>query len=213
MSFILTFIEGFLSFISPCVLPMLPVYVIYFAGGEENNKIKTLKNSCGFVLGFTIVFVILGVFAGALGSLLNKYHSVINIIYGIIMMFFGLCYAGVFKFNFGGVNYKGKNSGFFSAVIFGILFSVSMTPCAGPLLGSALTLAASNSTALKGALLLFVYSLGLGIPFILSALLIDKLKSTFNFIKRHTLTISRVCGIFLCILGVLYISGLYGKLI
>ena len=215
MQYFISFLEGIITFVSPCLLPMLPIYVSYFAGGEEKGTGKTLKNALGFILGFTIVFMLLGALAGTLGSLLRQYSVAVNIVTGIIVIFFGLNFLGVFKLNiFKGTNHKANNNlGFFSSVLFGIVFSVGWTPCVGAFLGSALMLASQQGKVLTGVIMLLVYSLGLGIPFVVSALLIDKLKSAFTFIKKHYGIINTVSGIMLIIIGVLMMSGLLSKLL
>ena len=196
---------------------MLPIYVSYFAGGEEEKTAKkTLINSLGFVLGFTLVFVTLGAFSGALGSFFQRYKLVLNIVTGLIVIFFGLNFLGVLKLNiFKGIKnpFAGKKLGFFSATLFGMIFSIGWTPCVGAFLGSALSLAAGQGDILTGVLLLLCYSLGLGIPFVISAVLIDKLRGAFGFIKRHYRVINTVCGIFLCVVGVLMMTGLLDRVL
>lgn len=215
MEYFIAFLEGIITFISPCLLPMLPVYVSYFAGGDNESKTKkTLTNALGFVSGFTIMFVLLGALAGTLGSFLSKYQMVVNIVTGLAVIFFGLNFLGVFKFNiFKGMNSgsRSDNLGFFSSVLFGIVFSVGWTPCVGAFLGSALMLASSQGEVQKGVIMLLLYSLGLGIPFIASALLIDKLKGAFNFIKKNYRVINIICGSFLILVGILMMSGLLSK--
>ncbi|MBQ4062033.1 MAG: cytochrome c biogenesis protein CcdA [Christensenellaceae bacterium] len=214
MQYAISFLEGIITFISPCLLPMLPVYLSYFAGGGERRLKKTLIGALGFVLGFTVVFVALGALAGTIGGFLVKYSTVVNIISGIIVIFFGINYLGIFRFNI----FKGSrrsvdtaDMGFFSAVLLGIVFSIGWTPCVGAFLGSALMLASQQGHVVEGMFMLLSYSLGLGVPFILSALVVDKLKSTFDFIKRHYKVINIVCGIFLIIIGILMATGLMGK--
>ena len=214
MQYILSFLEGIITFISPCLLPMLPIYISYFAGGSEKSTGKTLKNALGFVLGFTVVFVCLGAFAGTLGSLLWKYRTILNIVTGLVVVFFGLNYLGVFRLNlFRGMggSMGEKELGFFSSFAFGLVFSIGWTPCVGAFLGSALMLASQQGTALKGILLLLIYSAGLGIPFVISALLIDKLKGAFSFIKRNYKIINWVCGGLLIAVGILMMTGLMTK--
>ena len=214
MSYFITFLEGIITFISPCLLPMLPIYISYFTGGGERRMSKTVTNALGVVLGFTAVFVMLGTVAGLAGGFFIKYKDIVNIILGVLVIFFGLNYLGVFKINLFGtkeINSDKKNLGFFSSVLFGIIFSVGWTPCVGAYLSSALSLAAHQGTAVKGMVSLLFYSAGLGIPFLISALLIDSLKSTFNFIKKHYDIINKVCGIFLIIVGVLMATGLLNK--
>jgi len=217
MQYLILFFEGIITFISPCLLPMLPIYVSYFAAGEEGNKstVKTIKNAGGFITGFTVVFVLLGALAGTLGALLREYKTVVNIVTGAVVIFFGLSFIGLFKLKF----FKGfrfslsREPGFFSSVLFGIVFSVGWTPCVGAFLGSALMIAANEGGVISGMLMLLVYSLGLGIPFFISAVLIDKLKGTFNFIKRHYAVVNTVSGILLIALGALMASGLFDKLL
>jgi len=215
MQYVISFLEGVVTFISPCLLPMLPIYISYFAGGGERSVKKTLRGALGFVTGFTIVFVALGALAGTLGSLLKEYQTTVNIVSGLIVIFFGLNFLGVFKLNlFKGSNHKvnTKNMGFFSAMLFGIIFSVSWTPCVGAFLGSALMLASQQGHVGEGVVMLLVYSLGLGIPFVLSAVLIDYLKSAFNWIKKHYKVINIVCGVLLILVGVLMATGLIGRM-
>lgn len=214
MQFFVSFIEGIITFVSPCLLPMLPVYLSYFAGGGERSTKKTLLGASGFVLGFTVVFTALGALAGTLGSFLKQYETVVNIILGLIVILFGLNYIGVFKLNlFSGMKktVKKTDMGFFSAFLFGVVFSVGWTPCVGAFLGSALAMASQQGEVLTGVIMLLLYSLGLGVPFLLSAVLIDKLKGAFNFIKKNYKIINTVCGIFLIIIGILMATGLMGK--
>lgn len=222
MQYFISFLEGIITFISPCLLPMLPIYISYFAGNtsnsgtEKSDKWKALRNSLGFVLGFTTVFILLGALAGTIGSFLTKYQTWVNIITGLIVVIFGLNFLGLININiFKGVrkNTATANMGFISSVIFGVIFSIGWTPCVGAFLGSALMLASMQGHTTTGIIMLLCYSLGLGIPFIISALLIDKLKSTFNLIKQHYTIINTVCGIFLIIIGCLMATGILGKLL
>ncbi len=213
MQYFISFLEGIITFVSPCLLPMLPIYISYFAGGKEKDTKRVIKNSIGFILGFTVVFVLLGALAGTLGSLLNEYTTVVNIVTGLIVIFFGLNFLGVFKLNiFKGINSANTDHlGFFSSFLFGVVFSIGWTPCVGAFLGSALMMATNQGSIAQGVFMLLLYSLGLGIPFFISAILIDKLKSTFNFIKKHYNIINTVSGILLVAVGVLMATGLLGK--
>lgn len=213
MQYIITFLEGIISFISPCMLPMLPIYVSYFAGGAD-KKDRVLKRAFCFVLGFTAVFCMLGVFAGTLGAFLSKYETAVNIITGGAVIIFGLGYLEVINLPFfkGIQNFK-KLDGALSAFIFGIIYSVSLTPCVGAFLGSALMLASNSGTAVQGLLLLLVYSLGLGVPFVISAVLLDQLSGAFDFIKKHYDIINKICGIFLIIVGISMMFGFMNALL
>ena len=253
MQYLLTFLEGLASFISPCLLPMIPLYLSYFAGSddEEENaqtnetadenvvamadenvvatadvqskkaeqvkkrKIngKVIVRALSFVLGFTLMFVFFGGLVGLVGGFLTKYKTVVNIVAGIIVIIFGLSYVGLFNLPFfKGLKKARKADTVFSAFLFGIVFSVGVGPCTGAFLGSALALASTSGTVVKGVLLLLCYSLGLGIPFVLTALLTDKLKRLFTFIKKHYKVIKIVSGSLLIVMGILLAAGVMDKL-
>ena len=215
MQYFLAFLEGIITFISPCLLPMLPIYISYFAGGtEERSTKKTLANSSGFVLGFSIVFVALGALAATLGSFLQQHKTAVNIVTGLIVIFFGLNFLGVFKLNiFRGIKnpLAGKDLSFFSAILFGIVFSIGWTPCVGAFLGSALMMASQQGNVMAGIIMLLLYSAGLGIPFVISAFLIDKLRGAFGWIKKHYGIINIVCGSLLVLIGILMMCGLLDR--
>lgn len=216
MQYFLSFLEGIITFISPCLLPMLPVYLMYFAGGGERSTMATVRNALGFVAGFTVVFALMGALAGALGGFVARYQTVFNVIMGVLVIIFGLCYLGVIRINiFKGTkaNMDTNNLKFFSSMIFGMVFSVGWTPCVGPILSSALALASTQGSAASGTVMLLCYSLGLGIPFVASAVIIDKLKTTFDFIKRHYKAVNIISGILLIIMGIAIASGVMTRLI
>jgi cytochrome c-type biogenesis protein len=195
------------------MLPMLPIYISYFAGGSDKKE-NIFKRALCFVLGFTVVFGALGLFAGTLGSFLSKYQALVNVVTGTIVIIFGLSYLEVFSLPF----FKGMGSikkvkSAFGAFLFGLIYSVSLTPCVGAFLGSALMLASNSKTALEGLMLLLTYSLGLGIPFVFSAVLLDKLGGTFDFIKKHYGIINKVCGIFLIVVGAFMMFGILNALL
>ena len=216
MQYLISFLEGIITFISPCLLPMLPIYISYFAGGGERSTRRTLSCAGGFVLGFTCVFVAMGALAGTVGSFLKEYQTAVNLISGCIVIFFGLNYLGILRLNlFRGASRSAntRDLGFFSALAFGVIFSVGWTPCVGAFLGSALMLASQQGTVTKGILMLLCYSLGLGIPFLLSAVLIDQLKGAFSWIKAHYDIINRVCGGLLILVGGAMATGTMGRLL
>lgn len=216
MQYLISFLEGIITFISPCLLPMLPIYISYFAGGGQRSTKKTMLCASGFVLGFTLLFVAMGALAGTLGSFLKTWQTWVNIVSGLIVIFFGLNFLGVFKLNLfrgTGMTAKTENMGFFSAMVFGIVFSVGWTPCVGAFLGSALMLASQQGHVVEGMLMLLCYSLGLGVPFLISAVLIDQLKSAFNWIKAHYDIINKVCGCLLILVGILMATGLLGRML
>jgi len=216
MQYMIAFLEGIITFISPCLLPMLPIYISYFAGGGERSTGRTLKGALGFVTGFTVIFVMLGALAGTVGSFLREYQTAVNIVSGMVVIFFGLNFLGVLRINLfrGGHRSVSTGSmGFFSALLFGMIFSVGWTPCVGAFLGSALMLASQQAHVAEGMLMLLAYSLGLGIPFILSAVLIDYLKTAFNWIKKNYGVINTVSGILLVLIGILMATGTLGRLL
>ena len=215
MQYFISFLEGIITFISPCLLPMLPIYITYFAGGGARSTGKTLRGALGFVTGFTLVFVAMGALAGTVGSFLLQYQTIVNIVSGLIVIVFGLSFLGLFELPFfkGLSTKKPEQTGFFSSLLFGMVFSVGWTPCVGAFLGSALLLASQQGSAVTGTLMLLCYSLGLGIPFVLSAMLIDYLKSAFTFIKRHYRVINIVCGSLLILVGLLMATGALGWLL
>ncbi len=208
MEFLVIFIEGLASFLSPCVLPMLPMYVSYFAGQDKDLK-KTILNSLGFVLGFTIVFVLLGIFASTLGKLITANSRYINILFGLIIILFGMNYMGILNIKIlnqsKGIKKNTDKLSFFSAILFGMIFSVCWTPCVGVFLSSALMMSATSQNILKGGVMLLLYSIGLGIPFILTSIFLEKLKSTFNHIKKHYNIINKIAGVILIFSGIILI--------
>lgn len=215
MDYFIAFLEGIITFVSPCLLPMLPIYISYFAGQNPGDTNRTvIINALGFVLGFTVIFVLLGAFAGTIGSVLIKYSTIVNVVGGIIIILFGLNFMELLNIPLLNtnrqMNLEHSHPGFFSAVLFGIVFSIGWTPCVGAFLGSALMMAASSGDTGKGILMLLSFSLGLGIPFVVSAILIDQLKSTFEFIKRNYLLINRISGGLLIVIGLLMATGLLG---
>ena len=215
MQYVISCLEGIITFVSPCLLPMLPIYISYFAGGGERTTAQTVKNALGFVLGFTLVFVAMGALAGTVGSFFKQHQTAVNLLSGLVVILFGLQFLGVFKWNLFRGSGKAVNGemGFFSAVVFGVIFSLGWTPCVGAFLGSALALASQQGHVGSGMLMLLAYSLGLGIPFLVSAVLIDKLKSAFDWIKRNYRVINLISGSLLILVGVLMSTGTLGRLL
>lgn len=216
MTYLISFLEGIITFISPCLLPMLPIYLSYFAGGGVRSTKKTVLCAFGFVVGFTVVFMALGALAGTVGSFLSRHRTAVDIVTGAVVIFFGLHFLGVFKLNIFRGSKKSvdtTNLNFFSAALFGIVFSLGWTPCVGAFLGSALMLASQQGSVLRGCGMLLAYSLGLGVPFLLSAVLVDKLKTTFDFIKRNYRIINIICGVLLIAMGLAMATGLMGRLL
>lgn len=216
MQYLVSFLEGIVTFLSPCLLPMLPIYVSYFAGGGQRSTGKTLCCAIGFVCGFTAVFVAMGALAGSVGGLLLRYQRVVDVVSGVIVTVFGLNYLGLFRWNLfhsGSRVMDTRDMSFFSAAVFGVIFSLGWTPCVGAFLGSALALATQQGHVLEGMAMLLAYSLGLGIPFLVSAVLIDALKGAFDWVKQHYRIINLLSGGFLIVIGILMATGTLGSLL
>ena len=216
MQYAIAFLECVITFISPCLLPMLPIYLSYFAGGGARSTSKTLRCALGFVVGFSVVFVAMGALAGSIGSFLSAQRRVVDLLCGAVVVIFGLNYLGVLNLNlFSGSRRQVRkdNMTFLSALVFGLVFALGWTPCVGAFLGSALMLASQQGHTAQGMAMLLAYSLGLGIPFLLSAVLIDSLKGAFGWIKAHYRLINTVCGLLLVAIGLLMMSGWMNRLL
>lgn len=209
----LLFLEGVLAFLSPCMLPMLPVYLMYLAAETEHGRKASVLNTVGFVCGFTLIFMALGATATALGSALNNHRLILQRVSGFVIMLFGLYFMGVLKLEFLDVerkfDLKIKNSGFGGALLFGAAFSLGWTPCLGPFLGSALLLAGNTETVAAGVFYLFIFSMGLGIPYILAAFFFTSIKGIFLWLKKHNHTIKTISGLVLIIAGILLMTDFF----
>jgi len=217
MAYITALLEGLLSFISPCVLPMIPLYIGYLAGGiadkdsDEKSMNKLIWNSIFFIFGFTVLFAALGASASYLGQYLNSHLDMINRVGGILVVIFALSFLGLkllpFLENTYKLKFKARSLTYFSSFLFGIVFAVGWSPCTGPFLGSALLLAANTETLYQGIFTLLFYSLGLGVPFFLSAVLLKQLEGAFTFIKKHYKVVTIISGLLLLAMGILMILG------
>lgn len=210
MIYLVTFAEGMITFISPCLLPMLPIYFTYLGGGSKDKK-ALLKNALGFTLGFSITFMMMGALSGQIGKWLLTYQKPLNIIFGLIVILCGLSYMGLFQLPQLKRFQHSLNMNYFNflkSMLFGLIFSISWTPCVGTFLASALLLAASQSSLWEGIALLGTYSLGLAVPMLLSSLLLEQLQETFTWIKKHYDMINKICGAFLVVMGILMACGI-----
>ncbi len=212
--FITVFLEGLASFLSPCVLPLIPVYLTYLTGqsvqdiGEDSSKSKLMLNSIGFVLGFSIVFIALGAAATSLGKFLRQHQYIIRKISGILIIVFGLFHAGFVDIPF--LNrekrrqiQKSNAPSFITSILIGMGFSFGWTPCIGPILTSVLLMASNVETLSAGMGLLGVYSLGLGVPFIVMALLMGTMWDRFKNLYKYMDLIKKISGILLMLIGIL----------
>lgn len=220
------FIGGILSFLSPCVLPLLPSYISYITGitfGEltqetlpKKVRMLTLAHSLLFIAGFTVVFVVLGMSLNFLGGFLPQNREIIRKAGGVIVVFFGLCIAGVINLGFmqkeKKLELKSKPAGYAGSVLVGAAFAIGWTPCVGPILASILVLSSTAGEAGKGAAMLLSYSLGLAIPFLISGLLINNFLSYFKAIKKHLRALSVISGIFLIVIGIMIFTNSFGML-
>ena len=219
-SFGATFLAGILTFLSPCVLPFIPAYISYITGAsfdelkegeKEGIRKKTLVHSLLFVLGFSIVFITLGASATYIGKFLISYQKIITKIGGGLIIIFGLYLMGVFKLNFLNrerrLAFKLKKGTKIASILFGITFAFAWTPCVGPILGSVLVLAGTKDTLIQGVILLGVYSLGIAIPFILSAVLINSFLLYFSRVRKYLFVVKFICGALLMVVGFLLIKG------
>jgi len=217
ISLILAFSAGLLSFLSPCVLPLIPAYISYLTGTAINQldnkkaKLDILYKSFGFVFGFSIIFILMGASITTLGKLLIKNQNIFRKISGSLMIVFGLHTLGLLKIK---LLYREKRffsfnkpNGKFGSIFMGMAFAFGWTPCIGPILSSILLYASSFETISKGILLLFVYSLGLAIPFILTALAIGSFIKYKDSIFKYLPLISTISGILLFIMGILIFTN------
>ncbi|HAX61943.1 MAG TPA: cytochrome C biogenesis protein [Elusimicrobia bacterium] len=222
ISVIIAFFSGLVSFFSPCILPLIPVYLCFITGlsidelknlGENRNAPKkALKEIILFILGFSIVFVSLGASAGPVGNFLIKSQKILRIVGGVVIIIFGLHIVGLFKIKYleyeKKIHLKNKPMlGGFGSFIIGITFAIGWTPCIGPILGSILTLAATKKTLSQGVLLLSSYSLGLGLPFLITGLAVSKIMKLFTKLGKYLRIISLSTGILLIVVGVLVLFG------
>jgi len=205
------FIAGVISFLSPCILPLVPGY-LSFAAGFSSSRGKVFLGSVLFVLGFSFVFVSFGAIFGGLGNQLVANEAIISIILGLITIFLGFIFLGKFPFAPTFRPTMKTTGGLIGAPILGFLFGVGWTPCIGPALAAVQTLAFQESSALRGALLSLGYCLGLGLPFIASGVFLDRSEKLRKYLVKHGDLITKIGGVFLITLGLLQVTGLWGQL-
>lgn len=223
VSVLVAFTAGLISFLSPCILPMIPSYLAFITGisleelSQDNNLKKVRKsvitNSLLFILGFSILFIAMGASATFIGRFLAKNIRWFEIIGGALVVILGLHFAGLFKLKFlereRKIHLDKKPLGLLGTVLVGMAFGAGWTPCVGPILGSILTMAAATQDVGKGIILLVSYSIGLGIPFLLTGFLIHKFFEYFKTIRKYFRVITLVGGILLVIIGLLLITGYF----
>lgn len=213
-------VAGIVSFLSPCVLPLVPPYLIYLTGAtiervatdEETaaSKRAVMLSAVMFVLGFSTVFIALGASASFIGGLIRAWSAQLSIAAGIVIIIMGLHFLGLTRIGFlmrEGRLTAPKPVGLWGAYIMGLAFAFGWTPCIGPILAAILSVAAAEATVTKGAGLLAVYSAGLGIPFLIAAFMIEQFSSLFNRMKRHLDTVERAMGVLMVITGIGFLTG------
>lgn len=215
LNFIVAFTGGLVSFFAPCVVPLLPTYIAYIFGVGAKDKARVIEASIFYLLGFSLIFILLGLAASAIGALLRSFDFLLAKIGGLILILFGLETLGVFYIplpsfvtNLGAVPFTRSITAVRSFFL-GVVFSLVWTPCIGAVLGTILLLAGSTRDALSGAFLLFVYSLGISLPFLLVAVLISRSRRVFDRIKKITPIISKIASIILIIMGVLLLTDTF----
>ena len=220
ISIFAAFAAGFISFLSPCVLPLVPPYIVYLTGasieraaGDDEKKAAQraiMLAALVFVLGFSTVFVALGASASYIGSFIRAWSAQLSIVAGVVIIIMGLHFLGLTRIGFlmrEGRMTAPKPVGLWGAYVMGLAFAFGWTPCIGPILAAILSVAASESTVTKGAGLLAIYSAGLGIPFLIAAFMIDRFSAVLNRMKRHLETVERVMGVLLIATGIAFLTG------
>ena len=210
-AFPIAFLAGLLSFLSPCVLPLVPGY-ISFTAGFSNSRGKIFLGSTLFVGGFSIVFISYGAFFGGVGNELVAHEAVISRILGLLTIFLGFIFLGKFPMSPTFRPSLITTGGLIGAPLLGFLFGIGWTPCIGPAIAAVQTLAFQESSALRGAVLSFGYCLGLGIPFIASGVFLDRSRKLRKFLVRRGDLISKIGGIFLIAIGALQVTGTWGQI-
>src|SRR5664280_2359795 len=215
VTYLAALIAGIVSFLSPCVLPLVPPYLVFLAGTslerfadkepEPRVKRETVVAALLFVLGFSTVFVALGASASVFGSLIRAYSGPLATIAGVAIIVMGLHFLGLTQIALLHRQKRihvAKPVGLWGAYVMGLAFAFGWTPCIGPILAAILAVAASEQTVTKGAGLLAVYSVGLGIPFLIAAVMVEQFSSLFSRMKRHLATVERAMGVLMVITGV-----------
>ena len=225
VSFTIAFVAGFLSFISPCVLPLVPSYLSYITGlsldqltnDDDRRKLRgtIMTNSLLFIGGFSFVFMAFGASASFAGQLLFAYSDYLQKIGGILIIFFGLYVMGMFKLKFLALEKRiqlpTRPAGYVGSVLIGMVFGAAWTPCVGPILGSILALAATSDSMMAGVQLLGVYSLGLGIPLFVTALGVDSFLNYFKKVRAYMWAVSATSGVFLVLVGVMIYTNSFAQ--
>ena len=213
---------GVLSFLSPCVLPIVPAYLAYMAGisvqdlnSTTSNSRKVLVTSVAFVLGLSTVFIFLGAAVSALGRLVLSFQNILEIISGFLIIIFGLNFVGILKFGFGReirLELKNLKGGFLPTYVLGLAFAFGWTPCIGPILGSILAIVLQEGTILKGIILMTFYAIGMGVPFIITGVFISRAIGLQKKLRQYMGIIEFIMGVLLMVTGILILSGSFSSI-
>lgn len=222
ISAIIVFIQGIISFLSPCVLPLIPVYIAYLAGNMEvsgaKRKNTLLINSIAFIAGFTVIFILMGATAGMIGAFLTRHNEIIRKIGAIVIIILGIHQTGIINIKF--LNYEKRADASIGntapkvtkSLLIGMAFSFGWTPCIGPILSSVLILAGNQATVVRGAFLLFIYSMGMAIPFFIITFILGTASSRMKSMYRYMDTIKFISGILLIVLGIMVYTNYFFRL-
>ncbi|MBX3142811.1 MAG: cytochrome c biogenesis protein CcdA [Trueperaceae bacterium] len=212
----LAFLAGVLSFLSPCVLPLVPSYLAFVGGSADAKRAVLIRNSLFFILGFSLVFIALGASASALGAALRSNLTLLTTFGGMLVIAMGLVMLGVIKvpwvYRDARPQYRGESRTPWGAMLLGMAFAAGWTPCIGPILGAILTLAGAGGTLAHGVGLLAVYALGLGVPFLLAALLLEPFMRFSQRFRRYLPLVERGSGVLLVVAGLLMLTGTFTRL-
>jgi cytochrome c-type biogenesis protein len=213
-------LAGLISFLSPCVLPLVPPYLVYLTGatiehvandeGVQASRRAVMSSALMFVLGFSTVFVALGASASLIGGLIRAWSAELSILAGIVIIIMGLHFLGLTRIGF--LMREGrlpipKPVGLWGAYVMGLAFAFGWTPCIGPILAAILSVAAAEATVTKGAMLLAVYSAGLGIPFLIAAFAVEQFSELFMRMKKHLVRVEHAMGVLMVITGIAFLTG------
>ena len=215
MEILIVIAQGFFTFASPCHLPLLPVLMMLFSGSGSGKRERCFKNTCLFVLGIAVSFCAMGAAAGSLGGVLELGEG-FDVICGVFMIVMGVLYSGLLPVklpHFSWLPQLKQGMGELTCALFGALFSLSFLPCSGALWGSAMLVAAHSGGVLSGAGVMLAYSAGVGVPFLIAALLTDKVKNTVKFVKHHSRELNLAAGVLLVLFGVLMATGMLDTLL
>jgi cytochrome c-type biogenesis protein len=220
LSLLIAFSAGLLSFLSPCVLPLVPSYITFITGMNveemERSRRHTMLHALLFVVGFTLIFMALGAGATFLGQVMIRYRDLISRVGGALVMVFGLYLLGIFNLSFLArdtrLHLANKPIGYLGTLLVGIAFGAGWSPCIGPILGAILTMAASEASLARGLGLLLIYSMGLAVPFLLAALMVDRFLGLFAKVRHHMVWVNRTAGALLVFVGLLMVTNRFTML-